>query len=516
MINGFNISQHEWNVTPSSVRLAALSLNHQLRLLQARFDLHQQQLAALKEEIAESGRQRSELESENERLTKEVAKLKESLGLNSSNSSLPPSSDSSFQKLANNHQPSGRKQGAQPGHEGVGRWLFEAPEIDEAIELRPASCARCGGLKFEPADWFLPARRQVTEITISGTKTIEYQRPALRCSNCGKRSRAAWPEIASDGAFGPRVKAVIGYLTGRLGASHRDTVEAMKELFGVKIGLGSISATQRRISNALARPVAQLQLLVEDQAVVYVDETGWREKERRKWLRVKCSAEATLFQIHDGRSTKNTEAVIGINSQGIVTTDRYPGYNFISTHHRQICWAHLKRDFQAISERSGDSQLIGAGLLEQTKHLFDLWHLVRDGTLRKSDFHRAVESIKQEVSKLLSQGAMVEHSKTRNTCRNILRLESSLWTFTKVENVEPTNNDVERALRRAVIWRRKSFGTQSAMGSRFVERILTVVATLRQQGRGVLEYLTTAGRAAVTTVTIIKNCEKLNLLPSMT
>ena len=86
---------------------------------------------------------------------------------------------------------------------------------------------------------------------------------------------------------------------------------------------------------------------------------------------------------------------------------------------------------------------------------------------------------------------------TRHTCVNILKLEMALWTFVRVEGVEPTNNDAERRLRRGVLWRRRSFGTQSADGSRFVERVLTTVTTLRQQKRDVLDYLTQACAAAI-------------------
>jgi transposase len=105
--------------------------------------------------------------------------------------------------------------------------------------------------------------------------------------------------------------------------------------------------------------------------------------------------------------------------------------------------------------------------------------------------------VEQRVKELLEAGSRSTHRKTRHTCQRILKLWGGLWTFVRVEGVEPTNNAAERALRRAVLWRRKSFGTQSEAGSRFVERILTVVTTLRQQRRDVLDYLTAACRAAV-------------------
>jgi len=127
--------------------------------------------------------------------------------------------------------------------------------------------------------------------------------------------------------------------------------------------------------------------------------------------------------------------------------------------------------------------------VEQSRQLFRLWQQIRDGTLEKAEFQKLIKPIKEKAGELLFEGTLSTHSKTRNTCSNILKLELSLWTFARVEGVEPTNNQAERALRRAVMWRRKSFGTQSESGSRFVERILSVVTTLRQQGRSVLDYL---------------------------
>lgn len=184
--------------------------------------------------------------------------------------------------------------------------------------------------------------------------------------------------------------------------------------------------------------------------------------------------------------------MISETAKGTITTDRYSSYNWIAAHRRQICWAHLVRDFQALVERGGESQKIGQALLKQSNRLFKLWHKVRNGRLSRAGFEAAMQPIEQRVKKLLEAGTQAEHEKTRRTCTNILKVEPSLRTFVRVEGVEPTNNAAERPLRRAVLWRRKSFGTQSIAGSRFVERILTAVRTLRQQGREVLEYLTIA------------------------
>ena len=164
---------------------------------------------------------------------------------------------------------------------------------------------------------------------------------------------------------------------------------------------------------------------------------------------------------------------------------------------RQICWAHLKRDFQAIAERAGDAGKIGAKLLAQVKALFKQWHQCRALALRPQLVQR-LTPIKTKIKKLLQAGSQLSHEKTRHTCQHILKVWDALWTFARVEGVEPTNNNAERPLRRAVLWRRKSFGTQSATGSTFVARILTTITTLRQQKRNVLEYLAQACTAALT------------------
>jgi hypothetical protein len=214
------------------------------------------------------------------------------------------------------------------------------------------------------------------------------------------------------------------------------------------------------------------------------------------WLWVNATPQVTAFRVAAKRDAATAHEVIGRAKTSIITTDRYLGYNWLATTRRQVCWAHLKRDFQAISERGGESQEIGEALLAETKEVFRLWHQVTDGVLNRRRFQRLIVPVRQRVTELLDEGSNCRSGKTRGTCRQIRTLEEALWTFVRVQGVEPTNNAAERALRRAVLWRRKSFGTQSEVGSRFVERILTVVTTLRQQGRDVLDYLTAACASA--------------------
>jgi transposase len=483
MHTDFGISEEDWNATPQSVKTTLTALAHQLRLFRIRFSAYEKKIAGLEEKAAEV-----------ESLKTEVAALRERLGQNSSNSSLPPSSDAPRHCRPARREPSGRKQGAQAGHPGRGRKLKPAEEVDRVVDLRPERCGRCGRrLRGDDAQ---PKRHQVTEIPPARAEVIEYRRHTLCCEGCGAKTAAEWGEGAAEGGFGARLQATVAYLTGRLGLSHRDCLEALDVLHGVRMSLGMVSAIQRQVSQAIATPVTTAQEFVRRQGVSHVDETGWKEQGRLSWLWVNATAQVTTFQVAQRRDAATARAVIGDAKGGIITTDRYLGYSWLATERRQVCWAHLKRDFQAISERSGESQEIGEALLLQTKEVFLLWHQVAEGTVSRREFRQLIAPVQQRVTELLAAGSECRSSKTRGTCRQIQTVASALWTFVRVKGVEPTNNAAERALRRAVLWRRRSFGTQSETGSRFVERILTVVTTLRQQGRDVLDYLTTACASA--------------------
>jgi transposase len=484
MFTDFGISEEDWNSTPQSVKSALIALQHQARLLEIRFSAYDKKLAALEAKDAEI-----------ESLKTEVAALRERLGQNSSNSSRPPSSDPPQSNRRPRREPSGKKQGAQVGHHGAGRPLKSVEEVDRLVDLRPLRCRKCG--RRLAGDDPQPARHQVSEIPPAQAELTEYRRHTLCCATCGAKTAAEWGQEVPEGRFGARLQATIAYFTGRLGLSHRDCVEALSVLHGAQVSLGSVSAMQRQVSEAVATPVETAREFVRRQAVNHVDETGWREQSRLHWLWVNATRQVTTFRVAAKRDAATAREVIGHARTGIITTDRYLGYSWLATQRRQVCWAHLKRDFQAMTERGGESQELGEALLGQTKKVFCLWHRMRDGTVSRRKFQQLMLPVEQRVKELLNEGSECRSSKTRGACRRIRTVESALWRFVRVKGVEPTNNAAERALRRAVLWRRKSFGTQSAAGSRFVERILTVVTTLRQQGRNVMEYLTAACASAL-------------------
>src|SRR5262245_46280586 len=469
---------------PAAGRVAIMFLLKQNQLLENRTYTFHLEVERLKTELERL-----------KTLELEVAELRERLGQNSQNSSKPPSSDPPSVSRPNNRQPSGRKRGGQPGHQGRARKLLPPEEVDTMIELRPSSCCKCGSLLL--GDDPNPARHQVSDIPPVKAEVTEYRQHRLGCPACGEITAAPWPAEMPRGCFGPRIQAIVGYLTGRLALSHRDVAEGMEVLHGLSLGLGSVAAIQRQVSNALEQPVETARRYVHQQPVNHLDETRWPEGKKDRWMWIDVTPQVSVFRILKGRGRTEAREMIGKGFAGIVSTDRYAAYHWLDGHRRQMCWAHLKRDILAIKERGATSAEIGEGLMKQVQEIFKAWRALKAGSLNREAFQREMEPIQAQINELIGKGATCDQERTRRTCENLLKHEVSLWTFVREEGVEPTNNSAERALRRAVLWRRKSFGTQSEGGSRFVERVLTAVTTLRQQQRDVLGYLTAVCQAAL-------------------
>jgi transposase len=293
------------------------------------------------------------------------------------------------------------------------------------------------------------------------------------------------------------VQATVALYTGAYRLSKRTTQQMMDEVFGVPMRVGTISQLEQATTAAVAAPVEEAHTYVHEQAVAHLDETSWRQGGKRAWLWVAVTSWVTVFVVRMSRGGHVARALLGEQFAGILVTDRYSAYHWYPVRWRQVCWAHLLRDFEAMRGRGGCSETIGDALLAQAHQMFAWWHRVREGTLQRSSFRSYMSPLRREVERLLEAGSRCGVPKTAGTCRDILTRREALWTFVQVEGVEPTNNTAERAIRPGVLWRKGSFGTQSAAGSRFVESMLTVVATLKQQQRNVLEYLTAACEAAL-------------------
>ena len=459
---GLMIAPADWEQTPVSVQIAVT--------------LQWNEIRGLKQQVA--------------KMEAEMNHLKEHLYKNSQNSSKPPSSDGPETPARPKTEPSGRKPGGQKGHRGHGRKLKPSGQVQRIVVCKADTCQDCGALLL--GDDPDPQRHQVCEMPHPEAVVTEYQLHTLTCLACGAQTSGEWPQGMPSGSFGPRTQAMVSYLGGRFGLSQRDIPELMEVGFGIHMSLGSVPAQEQAVSAALKTPVEEALDYVQQQASANADETSWHEQGEITWLWVGATSLVTAFLLLATRGAEGAKRLLGEQFAGILGSDRWTAYAGFDPERRQVCWAPLKRDFQAIFERGGESQVIGRLLLQQTCLLFHHWHRVRDGTLSRTDFIVLVGPIRKEVRNLLTIGGLSNQAPTRRTCANILKIEPALWTFVTHAGVEPTNNAAERPLRRGVLWRKRCDGTQSQAGSQFVERILTTVLTLRQQNRDVLEFLTQA------------------------
>jgi transposase len=462
LLQAIPVSAEDWVQTPKSVQALVVSLLSRLQALEV-----------------------------------EAARLREQLNRNSGNSSQPPSSDGLgvVKGKGGEKKRSGRKRGGQMGHVGAQRKLVPVEELKAEYDVKPATCGGCGEILSGEDPH--PYRHQVAEIPPVQVAVTEYRLHAIPCATCGTMTRAQLPKGVPQGGFGPRFQAMVGILSGRYHLSKRETVGILGDFYNVALGLGSVPKLEKRTSAALAQVVEEARVYARSQMAVHKDETGWREGSQKAWLWVLATRYVTVFLIDAHRSAEVAKSMLGIDFKGVLNSDRWSAYNWLDNRYRQLCWSHLQRDFQAFVERGADSQKIGEALLTAAHQMFTWWHLVKKNSLSRTQFQDVMKPLRIQVGELLRQGTDCSHSKTAGTCRDILKREAALWTFVDIEGIEPTNNFAEQKIRSGVLWRNSSFGTQSAAGSRFVERIMTVVSTLKQQNRNLLDYLTEACEAAI-------------------
>jgi transposase len=426
-------------------------------------------------------------------LAAEVAELREQLKQTSQNSSRPPSTDGPQVKRKPSKVPSGRKVGAQPGHPVHQRALVPLEQVGEVVVCKPTHCRRCGRpvSGSDPAPW----RQQVIDVPPPVPVITEYQVHRLPCARCGITTCGELPAGVLNTCYGPRLASVVALCSGAYRMSKRMVANFCREVLGVEVAVGEICRIEQTVTQAIAPAVEEAQLYVQTHDT-NVDETPWREQHQRRWLWAVVTAQVSVFAIATSRGAAVLQALLGELYAGIVTSDRAKVYDTRPLRARQICWAHLARDFQAMIDRGGAAQPVGEVLLEHTHVLFAWWHWVRDGTWARATLQQYVRTLRASLRVELEKGTHCGCPKTAATCRELLAREAALWTFVRVEGVEPTNNGAERQLRHAVQWRKTSYGTQSERGSRFVAHILTVVASCQQQGRSVLVYLTACCQAA--------------------
>ena len=470
------ITDRDWEATPPAVRALVTRLISQLETLSAR-----------------------------------VAQLEEQMGRGSRNSSKPPSSDGQGFKppAKEKSKGTGRKRGGQDGHPGASRTLLPTEQCADVIPHFPTTCRGCGeALSGEDPE---PHRHQVVDIPRIEPFVIEHQLHRLICPHCHTTTCAALPMGVESGGFGPQLSALVGLLGGAYHLRHRKVRSLLDQVLGVEISTGAINAIRCRLSESLASLVEEAAEAIRHEQVAHLDETGGpignadgnNPERKRGWLWVMVTPTLAVFQLALSRSAEVAKQILGEAFTGIVVTDRYGAYSWLPLHRRQMCWAHIKRDFTAIADRSGVNAQMGKRLLDLERQLFHQWHRWREGQISREDLQtittpirQAIETTLREVSDLgFNKGEKTPWATTVRTCRQILKVAPALWTFLDHPDVEPTNNAAERALRPAVIHRKLSYGVQSQRGALCQSRLLTVTTTLKQQGRDVMAFLVEAWEA---------------------
>jgi len=405
------------------------------------------------------------------------------------NSSLPPSTQHPHAKPPPRKRKSKKKRGGQPGHPKHDRPPIPSEDCDDVQRLKPTKCRRCGE-RLSGSDPE-PLRHQVWELPDIKPLVTEYQRHRLACSCCGETTCAELPPGVPQGQSGPRLMAFTALLMAYYRQSKRRTAEFLTTLLGQPCSAALTVKMQTQVTAAVRPAYEELAAQLPTEEHVNADETPTKEQNRKAWLWTFVARMFTVFAVRATREATAVDELLTAAFGGIVTCDRAKMYWRVGR--LQWCWAHLKRDFQALIDRGdGQARRLGYDLRRMTCKLFEHWADYRDGTISRAAFVRRMAPVRREVERLLLRGVQSGNTSLVGMCRELHEHRAWLWAFVRCEGVEPTNNAGERALRHAVIWRKLSFGTQSAGGSRFVETMLTVIETCRQQRRNAFDYLTAA------------------------
>ncbi len=451
-------------------------------------------LAVRDAQIVKQDTQIKQLTEQVAELLEQVAIVAEKLGQNSSNSHKPPSTDPpggasagrSERTEKNRNKRSKRKRGGQRGHKGNHRSLIPERQVDEFINFFPPACESCWRPLAKVED-VQASRFQVTEVPPIVPWTIEYRCHSVACA-CGFTTRASNADVPTS-SFGPRLTSIVGLLTGVYHVSRRKTVTLLSDLLGVRISLGAVSAIEERVSTAIEPVVKEAWDSIGDARVKHTDGTSWLQAGVTMSLWTIATTMVTVFKILKSGSKNAIEPLFG-PLHGILVSDRDSYLTFWAMERRQICWAHLLRKFVSFSERDGPAGEMGREFLSYTGLVFEYWQAKRSAELTPELYRAWMAPVRAGFEDLLERATHAGIARFSGACANMLKHKAALWTFVDNDGVDPTNNHAERELRAFVLWRKRSFGTQSKRGNLFAERIMTVAHTARKQDRDVLTLLT--------------------------
>ena len=467
-------------------------------LLRENEDLHKKN-EHLRERVTESEKKRAEAEKKLVEAEKEIAELERQLAgrkKDSTNSSKPPSSDgpAAAPRKKPARQCGKRKPGGQPGHSGRHRQLVPLERVDQVIPVLPADCSHCGQVlpqQIEPgATLDNIHRHQVTELPPMRAHITEYQCHKVVCPHCSKSTRAELPADVQGSAFGPLLAGLIAYLTVVMRIPRRGVEQLLSTALGIEMSLGSTQKLVEETSDALATACLELEKQLPFEPVLNSDETGWRSMGERRWLWALVASSFVFFTVATKRSSTVLIHLLGTVFPGVLCSDRFGAYLKYHKGRAQFCWAHLKRDLLGIQKfsRTTEAGQFCRDALALTARLFRLWHKFRSGGMDRSELIRKSIPIQKSFFKLCEKHLDSEDDEVGTLATAMFQHCDRLFAFLEYPGVEPTNNSAERALRHAVIWRKISFGNQSAIGEVATARLLTAARTCVVQGRNALEF----------------------------
>lgn len=407
-----------------------------------------------------------------------IESLEDRFNRNSRNSNQPPSSDPPFNKPKKEpktaKKKAKRKRGGQKGHKGHRQELVEPTRVTDVM---PETC-RCGNTHFPVSGMEPYYTHQVIELPEIRMDVTHFVLHRCACPRCGQLVKARAPHENRFG-YGPRLTALIGEMSGVLGMSRENVRHFCRSVFSFYISSGAVQRVIYRASAALSPLHQEIGRQVRMAPFNHVDETSFFRQGALQWLWVLMNPGQAFFMIHPRRSKAAFEELIK-DWRGILISDDYGVYR--KWFHRQTCLAHLIRRAEGLAAKKDERiRALGKRVLVELRLLC---HWAKSPPSHDEELEwitRFVELISDYHEKSDVAGKFA---------RQLARDLKSLWCFLDEEGVEPTNNLAERALRFAVIWRKRSYGTQSAKGDRWVERILSVKETCRLRSISTFQTLT--------------------------
>lgn len=455
------------------------SLRERFLELEKAFCALETELAALKSTIIK-------LTEENAKLNAENAQLKERLGLNSKNSSIPSSKD--LYKTNKSKPKSDRKQGGQKGHKGHSR-NKAIPDTIIKIDLDEYEC-ECGGQISLLKECYVHQKIEIPEIKPYVT---EYHLARGRCRVCGKRKSSKLPEGITPDLFGPRVKTVISALTGFYKNSKREVETILKDLFNLEISLGTVSNNEARVAEKCKDSYETIELELSYSKLLHIDETGHYNKGKLGWCWLFSSPKiGSLIKLDCSRGKKVLENSVFGADDSITVTDRYGAYRYFNEEKRQICWSHLARDFERFAHSSNPQvKALGLHLKQIAYDTFTLRKLLIEEKIDQRRLQQRAKKLRKRMWYYLKGVSNLDNAPhALRVANNLLKSEAMMWKFLEDPKVIPmTNNHAEQQIRHYVVYRKNSYFTQSERGNRFLERVISLYLTYKQRNLNPVTHL---------------------------